>query len=127
VNNKDAREKLLAWVRNLFRNVLASFRGTEADACALVAAYGLYAFELERLQDNRSVEQKASSPKSFGSTHSKWNGSSIGPIPIGVHPDRIESVLAKARGFEHLITRRSYEVAVRTAITANGTRTRPVS
>ena len=91
VNSKDTQEKLLAWVRNLVRNVLASFRGTEADACALLAAYGLYAFELERLQGDRSVVQKASSPKSLGSTPSKWNGSSIGPIPIGVHPDLAEA------------------------------------
>jgi hypothetical protein len=91
VNSKVAREKLLASVRNLVRKVLASFRGTEADACALLAAYGFYAFELDRLQDNRSVERKASSPKSVGSTHSKWNGWSIGPIPIGVHPDLAEA------------------------------------
>lgn len=90
-NSKDAREKLLASVRNLVRNVLASFRGTEADACALLSVYGFYAFELDRLQDNRSIEQKASSPKLVGLTHSKWNGWSIGPIPIGVHPDVAEA------------------------------------
>jgi hypothetical protein len=93
MNSKDTREKLLASVRNMVRNVLAFFRGTEADACALLSAYGLYALELDRLQDKRSIEERASSAKSVGLTHSKWNGWSIGPIPIGVHPD-----LAQASG-----------------------------
>ena len=96
MNSKDAREKLLASVRKLVRNFLASFRGTEADACALLSAYGFYAFELDRLHDVRSIEQKASRQKSVGSTHGRWNGSSIGPISIGVHPD-----LAQVSGRNH--------------------------
>jgi|ERR1700756_4339444 hypothetical protein len=78
---------LLVSVRRIVRDFLAFFRFTEADACALLSAYGRYALEVDRLQKSRPIVQKETSG-SFGKTgHRKRIGEPPGPIPIGIHPD----------------------------------------
>jgi hypothetical protein len=111
VKSKDARKRLLLSVRNMVSSVLAFFRATEADACALLSAYGLYALEFDRLQDDRASAQKTSSVKSVRLTHSRWDGGSVGPIPVGVHPQRSDSE-------KYLFLRTNY--ATQPSVTANG-------
>jgi hypothetical protein len=111
VKSKDARNKFLVLVRNIVSSVLAFFRGTEADACALLSAYGLYALELDRLQDDRASAQKTSSAESVRLTHSRWDGGPVGPIPVGVHPQRSDSEKC-------LFLRTNY--ATQPSVTANG-------
>ena len=49
--------------RGIVKKFLAFFRFTEADACTLLSAYGVYAIEIDRMQNNRSNEPDHS-PKS---------------------------------------------------------------
>ena len=44
--------------RDLVKNLLAFFRFTETDACALLSAYGIHSLAVDRLQNTRSNEQK---------------------------------------------------------------------
>jgi hypothetical protein len=76
-------------VRNIVQDFLAFFRFTEADACALLSAYGLHALEVDRLQNNRPNEHKETSGAPEKISHRKRLGHPPGPIPIGVHPDVI--------------------------------------
>jgi hypothetical protein len=72
--------------RDIIKNFLAFFLTfTEADACTLLSAYGLHGLEVDRLQNNRSNEQKDGSLGKV--SHRKRIGEPAGPIPIGVHPD----------------------------------------
>jgi hypothetical protein len=74
-------------VRSIVRNFLLFFRFTEADACALLSAYGIHALEVDRLQNNRPDEQKETNGSLEKVSHRKLTGQPPGPIPIGVHPD----------------------------------------
>jgi hypothetical protein len=66
---------------------LALFRFTEADACALLSAYGLNTLEVDRPQNNRPNEQRQTSGRSREVIHRKWTNQPLEPMPIGVHPD----------------------------------------
>src|SRR5215510_5178777 len=76
---------LLIAVRELVQDFLAFFRFTEADALALLSAYGLYALEIDGPQ-NSSNEQKEAGG-SLGTVSGRRIGEPPRPIPIGVHPD----------------------------------------
>src|SRR5271165_3654444 len=80
---------LLVPVRRIVQDFLAFFRFTEADACALllISAYGCYALEADRPQNNRPIVQKKTSGSLRETSHRKRIGEPSGPIPIGVHPD----------------------------------------
>ena len=62
--------KITHLVKSLFSisariiDFLALFRFTEADACALLSAYGLNTLEVDRPQDNRPNEQRPTSGRS---------------------------------------------------------------
>ena len=66
---------------------LALFRFTEADACALLSAYGLNTLEVDRPQNNRPNEQRPTSGRTREVIHRKWTNQPLEPMPIGVHPD----------------------------------------
>lgn len=74
-------------VRSIVQDFLRFFRFTEADASALLSAYGLHALEVDRLQNNRPNEQKETSGSLEKVSHRKRIDQPPGPIPIGVHPD----------------------------------------
>jgi hypothetical protein len=78
---------LLISFRRIVQDFLAFFRFTEADAIALLSAYGRYALEADRLQDNRPIVQKKTSGSLGETNHRKRIGEPSGPIAIGVHPD----------------------------------------
>jgi len=85
---REARAKFLISVRDIVRNFPAVFRGfTEQDACALLSAYGLYALEVARLQNDRVNEQKETNGNFGGSLQRNSIDGFPGPISIGVHPD----------------------------------------
>jgi hypothetical protein len=69
------------------QSFLDIFRFTEADASVLLSAYGLHAFEIERLSSSR-VEQPED-PSKRQINHRKRKGAPPAPILIGVHPDFI--------------------------------------
>jgi hypothetical protein len=77
---------LLISVRRIVQDFLALFRFTEADACALLSAYGLHALEVDRIQNSRN-EEKETSGSSGTLSHRQRIGEHPGPFPIGVHPD----------------------------------------
>ncbi len=68
---------------------LALFRFTEADACALLSAYGLNTLEVDRLQNNRPNDQRQTSGRCGKVIHLKRIDQPPKPMPIGVHPDFI--------------------------------------
>jgi hypothetical protein len=78
---------LLVSGRDIVKNSLAFCRFTEADARTLLCAYGLDIVVVDRLQNNRSDEEK----ETGGGLRKVGNGQQLGepprPIPIGVHPD----------------------------------------
>jgi hypothetical protein len=78
---------LLVSVRSIVQDFLALFRFTEADASALLSAYGLYALEADRLQNNRPIVQEKPSGSLGETSHRKRIGKPSGPIALGVHPD----------------------------------------
>jgi hypothetical protein len=78
---------LLISFRKILQDFLAFFRFTEADAIALASAYGRYALEADRLQDNRPIVQKKTSGSLEETNHRQRIGEPSGPIAIGVHPD----------------------------------------
>jgi hypothetical protein len=78
---------LLISFRRIVQDFLAFFRFTEADAIALLSAYGRYALEADRLQDNRPIVQKKTSGILGETNHRKRIGEPSWPIAIGVHPD----------------------------------------
>jgi hypothetical protein len=73
--------------RRIVQDFLAFFRFTEADAAALLSAYGCYAIEGDRLQDNHPMVQKKTSGSFGETTHRERIGKPSEPIAIGVHPD----------------------------------------
>jgi hypothetical protein len=88
VKGRGACKKFLVSIRGMFRNFLTLFRGfTEEDACALLSAYGLHAFEVVRHQNSRANEQEETDESLREESHRKRIRRLPGPIPIGVHPD----------------------------------------
>jgi len=77
---------VLIAARELVQDFLAFFRFTEADACALLSAYGLYALEIDH-QQNSSNEQKETGGSLETVSDRQRTGEPPRPIPIGVHPD----------------------------------------
>ena|SRR5215469_7366773 len=75
----------LTAVRELAEDLLAFFRFTEADARALLSAYGLYALEMDGLQKG-SKEQKEPG-RGLGTVSRRRIGEAPRPFPIGVHQD----------------------------------------
>ena len=86
-NNSKIGENLPISVRSILQKLKAFFRFTEDDAFALLSAYGLSVFEVNRLQDNRPNKQKARSRNFDDSCRRNSNDCFPGPVPIGVHPD----------------------------------------
>jgi hypothetical protein len=86
-NNSKIGENLPISVRSILQKLKAFFRFTEDDAFALLSAYGLSVFEVNRLQDNRPNKQKERSRNFDDSCRRNSNGCFPGPVPIGVHPD----------------------------------------
>ena len=85
---REARAKFLISVRGIVGNFLALFRGfPEQDACALLSAYGLYALELARFQNDRLNEQKETNGNFGGALQRTSIDGYLGPLSIGVHPD----------------------------------------
>ena len=78
---------LLRYTRFIMQSFLDIFRFTEADASVLLSAYGLHAFEIDRLSSSRA-EQPEDAPKPQ-INHRKRTGAPAAPILIGVHPDFI--------------------------------------
>ena len=83
--------------RDMVRNFLAFFLTfTEADACTLLSAYGLYGLEVDRLQNNRSNEQKETNGSLGKVSHRKRIGEPPVPIPLGIHPDFTRAIWTTA-------------------------------
>ena len=76
---------LLAILRCLGTDFLGFFRFTEADARALLSAYGLYALEIDGPQKSSNEQKKAG--ENLGAISRRRIGEPPWPIPIGVHPD----------------------------------------
>jgi hypothetical protein len=74
------------WQR-LVQEFLALFRFTEADARAILLAYGVPDFEIARLESDRS--EGAEGPSKAKSGRRQYMVWSPWPIPIGIHPDFI--------------------------------------
>ena len=74
------------WQR-LAQEFLAFFRFTEADARTILSAYGLPAFEIDRLESDRLEQAESPSKAKLGRRQHIVR--SLGPIPIGIHPDCI--------------------------------------
>jgi hypothetical protein len=84
-------------VGGIVRKLLAFFQGfTEADARALLSAYGLYEVEVDHIRQNRPDRRKEISRNfdgfGYGNRIDRWPG----PIPIGVHPELIRTTRTKA-------------------------------
>jgi hypothetical protein len=86
-NNNELGEGVLLSIRSLLQKLRAFFRFTENDAFALLSAYGLCVFELNRFPDNPPNEQKERRRKFDDSNRRNSNDCLLGPLPIGVHPD----------------------------------------
>jgi hypothetical protein len=65
---------------------LAFLRFKEADVCTLLSAYGLYAFEVDRLRNGLPSEQEKEGSGFEGVSLRKRLREPIGPAPIGIHP-----------------------------------------
>jgi hypothetical protein len=90
-------------VCGIVRKLLAFFQGfafqgfTEADARALLSAYGLYEVEVDHICQSRPDQRKEISRNLgglvYGDRIDRWPG----PIPIGVHPDLIRATRTNTR------------------------------
>ncbi len=94
-NNNEKGESFLISARNILQKLGAFFRFTEDDASALLSAYGLCVFEVNRLQDNLPNEQKESKRNFDDSCRRNSNGCFPGPVPIGMHPDITRAMRTK--------------------------------
>jgi hypothetical protein len=80
--------------RKMAQACLAFIQFNEADACCLLSAYGLCAFEVDRLQADRSSGQEKEGGGFEGVRAGQLGKGSprkrlrepIGPMPIGIHP-----------------------------------------
>jgi hypothetical protein len=81
----------LRYTRFIMQSFLDIFRFTEADASVLLSAYGLHAFEIDRLSSSRveQPEEQPEDPSKRQINHRKRKGAPAAPILIGVHPDFI--------------------------------------
>jgi hypothetical protein len=77
----------LRFMRRIFGSFLDIFRFTEADASVLLSAYGLHAFEIDRLGTSRAEQPEDASKRQIN--HRKRKRATAAPILIGVHPDFI--------------------------------------
>ena len=73
--------------RFLMQSFLDFFRFTEADASVLLSAYGLQAFEIDRLSSRRAEQPEDASKQQIN--HPKPKRAPAAPMLIGVHPDFI--------------------------------------
>jgi hypothetical protein len=85
-------------VCGIVRKLFAFFQGfTEADARALLSAYGLYEVEVDHIRQSRPDQRKEISRNLgglvYGDRIDRWPG----PIPIGVHPDLIRATRTNTR------------------------------
>ena len=78
---------LLPSVRRAIQGFLASFRFPEADPGALPSADGLYASEIDRLQNSRSNEPEERGGNMGTLSPRRRGGEPPLPIPLGLHPD----------------------------------------
>jgi hypothetical protein len=69
-------------VRSIVRDFLAFFRFTEADACTILSAYGLHAFEVDRLKNERLIEQEKTDGIGDGTPSKADRRASPGAMPI---------------------------------------------
>ena len=75
----------LRLTRSIMQRFIDFFRLTEADASILLSAYGLHAFEIDRLSGSPAEQpEDTSKPQT---NHRKRKGTPAGPSLIGVHPD----------------------------------------
>ena len=80
--------------RKMAQAWLALIQFNEADACCLLSAYGLCAFEVDRLQADRSSGQEKDGGGFEGVRAGQLGKGSpgkrirepISPMPIGIHP-----------------------------------------
>jgi hypothetical protein len=79
----------LSALRKIKRYFLAVFRFTEADAGCILLAYGLHAFEVDRLQNSWPDEEDGGRAHLGRIGRRKLKGEPPGPIPLGIHPDFI--------------------------------------
>jgi hypothetical protein len=94
-NNNKIGESFLISVRRILQKLRAFFRFTEDDAFALLSAYGLCVFEVNRFPDSHPNEQKERNQKFGDPCRRNSFGSLPGPVPIGVHPDIIRAKRTK--------------------------------
>lgn len=78
---------LLTSVRRAIQGFLASFRFPEAEPGALPSTDGLYAFEVDRLQNSRPNEPEERGGYVGTSSLRRWAGEPPLPMPLGLHPD----------------------------------------
>jgi hypothetical protein len=74
-------------VRRSIQDLLTFFRFTQAEAFALLSAYGLHALEQDRLQNDRPDKPKETDGSLGTVSHCKPISDPPVPIPLGVHPD----------------------------------------
>jgi hypothetical protein len=72
--------------RKIVKACLAFLQLNEADACTLLSAYGLNAFEIDHLQADRSSGQEKGGGGFEDVPPRKRLREPIGPVPIGIHP-----------------------------------------
>ena len=72
--------------RKMVKTCLAFLKFNATDACTLLSAYGLCAFEVDRLQADRSSGQEKEGGGFEGASPRKRLREPIGPVPIGIHP-----------------------------------------
>ena len=94
-DDNEIGESFLISVRRILQKLRAFFRFTENDASALLSAYGLCVFEVNRFPDSHPNEQKERNQNFGDSCHRNSIGSLPGPVPIGVHPDIIRAKRTK--------------------------------
>lgn len=85
--NSSRIGSFLRFTRFILESFLDIFRLTEADASLLLSAYGLYAFEIDRLSNSRAEQPEDASKRQ--TTHRKRKGALAAPILVGVHSDFI--------------------------------------
>jgi hypothetical protein len=86
-NKNEIGESVRLSVRSILQKLRTFFRFTEADAFALLSAYGLCVFGVNRFPDDPPNEPKERRRDFQDSRLRNFNGCLLGPVPIGVHPD----------------------------------------
>ena len=78
---------LLSSVRKIAQNLLALLRFTEADAWTILSVHGLYAPEVDRLQNNRPNEQEETDGSLGTVSHRNWIGEPPGRAMPMLRPE----------------------------------------